>query len=232
MNARTRLFWLYLLGGVVVGGVVWAAPFSGPPHTFQAGDQLSASALNANFEALTAQLDEMSAASTIPSGTIVAFGGPTSTIPDGWALCDGAELSRAEYHALFEAIGTSHGSGDDANTFNLPDLRGYFLRGADAGAGVDPDASTRLAARDGGNAGDLPGSVQNDAFESHKHGGDAWSAGSVRIESGNQTMSANRWRTNDPSSAEGFWGVSVAPPLAGGSETRPKNVAVNFIIKL
>ena len=63
-----------------------------------------------------------------PLGTINAIGG--STAPDGWLLCQGQAVSRTDYSDLFAVIGTSFGSGDGSTTFNVPDLRGEFLRGA------------------------------------------------------------------------------------------------------
>jgi microcystin-dependent protein len=58
----------------------------------------------------------------IPSGMISAFAGPSP--PSGWFVCDGTAVSRTTYAALFAAIGTYWGSGDNVSTFNLPDLRG------------------------------------------------------------------------------------------------------------
>ena len=63
-----------------------------------------------------------------PLGTILSYGGTTA--PEGWFLCHGQALSRTEYSELFAVIGTSFGTGDGSTTFNLPDLRGEFLRGA------------------------------------------------------------------------------------------------------
>lgn len=57
--------------------------------------------------------------------------------PSGFLVCNGAAVSRTTYAALFSAIGTIHGVGDGATTFNLPDLRGEFIRGADMGRGAD-----------------------------------------------------------------------------------------------
>lgn len=71
----------------------------------------------------------------VPIASIHAFA--TQTVPEGYLVCDGSEVCRGCYADLFEAIGTSWGAGDGASTFNLPDLRGEFLRGFDAGRGVD-----------------------------------------------------------------------------------------------
>lgn len=53
--------------------------------------------------------------------------------PDGWALCNGAPISRTYYSALFAVIGTTYGAGDGSTTFNLPDLRNRFPLGNDGG---------------------------------------------------------------------------------------------------
>lgn len=50
--------------------------------------------------------------------------------PDGYLLCNGAEVSRQTYARLFDVIGIRYGGGDGISTFNLPDLRGMFIRGA------------------------------------------------------------------------------------------------------
>ena len=63
----------------------------------------------------------------VPTGAIMAFG--VTTIPDGWLLCNGANVSRTTYAALFSAIGTRFGAGDGSTTFTLPNLDGRFLQG-------------------------------------------------------------------------------------------------------
>lgn len=57
-----------------------------------------------------------------PPGTVDMFAGTVA--PDGWLICDGSEVSRTTYSALFDAIGTAWGAGDGSNTFNIPDMRG------------------------------------------------------------------------------------------------------------
>ncbi|SFV09073.1 tail fiber protein [Methylobacterium sp. UNCCL125] len=68
---------------------------------------------------------------TLPAGMIQAFGGPN--VPSGWEICDGRPVSRASYAALFGAISSLWGVGDGFQTFNLPDLRGRSLFGANRG---------------------------------------------------------------------------------------------------
>ena len=67
-------------------------------------------------------------AAEVPAGCVMAFAGG-GTAPSGWFICDGHEVSRTAYPALFAAIGVTYGSGDGSTTFNLPDFRGRFLRG-------------------------------------------------------------------------------------------------------
>jgi len=67
--------------------------------------------------------------------------------PDGWRACSGQAVSRTTYAALFAAIGTEYGVGDGSTTFDLPDLRGEFLRGWDNGRGVDSGRVLILPAR-------------------------------------------------------------------------------------
>jgi microcystin-dependent protein len=64
----------------------------------------------------------LAAGEGLPPGTVIAFAGHNT--PLGWLPCDGAEVTRADHTALFEAIGETFGSGDGEFTFNLPDLNG------------------------------------------------------------------------------------------------------------
>ena len=124
--------------------------------------------------------------------------------PTGFLKCNGAAVSRTTYAPLYAKIGTLHGAGDGSTTFNLPDLRGEFVRGWDDGRGID-------AAR-------VFGSAQADAFKSHNHdlpsamgrftgGGTVGGGGSVVVVSDYSTSSS------------------------GGTETRPRNVALLACIK-
>ena len=60
-----------------------------------------------------------------------------ATAPAGWLICDGSAVSRTTYADLFASIGTTYGAGNNTTTFNLPDLRGEFIRGSDNGRGLD-----------------------------------------------------------------------------------------------
>ncbi len=72
---------------------------------------------------------------TTPAGTINHFGNVTS--PLGYLTCDGSAISLTTYPELFNAINTLYGIGDGTTTFNLPDLRGEFIRGAALTGTVD-----------------------------------------------------------------------------------------------
>ena len=63
-------------------------------------------------------------------GKIIMFAG--NTAPEGTLYCNGAAISRTTYSELFAAIGTTYGAGDGSTTFNVPDLRGRWIVGADA----------------------------------------------------------------------------------------------------
>ena len=65
-----------------------------------------------------------------PTGSVMMW--PTASPPTGWLLCNGQAVSRATYAALFTIIGTVFGSGDGANTFNVPDYRDRMPVGAGA----------------------------------------------------------------------------------------------------
>ena len=64
---------------------------------------------------------------SVPSGVMVPFAG--TNVPDGWLLCNGAEVSRTTYASLFAAIGTKWGSGDGVSTFTLPLFHKRFAEG-------------------------------------------------------------------------------------------------------
>jgi len=68
-------------------------------------------------------------------GQIISVG--FNFAPLGWALCNGAPLSIAEYPALFQLLGTVYG-GDGISTFNVPNLNGRVPLGQGQGQGLSP----------------------------------------------------------------------------------------------
>jgi microcystin-dependent protein len=104
----------------------------------------------------------------IPIGTIVAYGGPLTDADKanlkaiGWLPCDGSLLKKRDYIDLALTINANYGGAGGLNgTFNLPDLRGRFVRGLNHSANNDPDASARQASNPGGNTGNNIGSLQS-----------------------------------------------------------------------
>lgn len=71
---------------------------------------------------------------SLPSGTLLPFAGQNA--PVGYLICDGRQVSRSLYAALYAVIGDLHGAGDLVTTFNLPDMRGRVPMGAGQGAGL------------------------------------------------------------------------------------------------
>lgn len=139
----------------------------------------------------------------VPSGAIMPFA--MSTAPAGWLKANGALVSRTTYAALFSAIGTTFGSGDGSTTFALPDLRAEFLRGFDDGRGVD--------------SGRVFGSLQAQAIESHTHTTSEGNASTGTFTGTNYAMLSNAS------------GNTRQVNAAGGTETRPRNVALLYCIK-
>jgi len=123
--------------------------------------------------------------------------------PAGYLKADGTAVSRATYAALFAAIGTTFGVGDGATTFNLPDLRGEFVRGWDDARGVDVDR--------------VFGSAQADELKAHTHTQIYYRGG--QTDSAGGSTDADTLRTTDTGST-------------GGDETRPRNIALLACIKV
>lgn len=74
---------------------------------------------------MTPYLTKLMVTAAIPPGTIIHYAG--RTVPSGWLICNGANVSRTDYAALFAAIGTIYGTGDGSTTFGLPNLNARFL---------------------------------------------------------------------------------------------------------
>ena len=102
--------------------------------------------------------------SLVPVGGVIAWAHPT--IPAGWLECNGQSLAVLDYPKLASTIGYAYG-GSGLN-FNLPDYRGEFLRGLDNGAGRDPNAGARTNRGDGA-TGDAVGTKQGHEYFSHGH---------------------------------------------------------------
>ena len=151
----------------------------------------------------------------VPSGSVIFVA--KSTVPTGYLACNGAEALITAYITLYNALTNSgttfpfgantNGSGAAGSThFRLPDLRGEFLRGWDDSRGVD--------------TGRVFGSAQTDLFKSHQHG--------FPPGVGNNTGTYIFGRVM---ASGGFTGGTIVTNLEGGTETRPRNVALLACIK-
>ena len=140
-----------------------------------------------------------------PAGQIIYVA--LSSAPTGYLKANGAAVSRSTYAALFAAIGTVFGAGDGSTTFNVPDLRGEFIRGWDDGRGIDTSRTF--------------GSTQVDSFKSHNHATsiDGRDIHVYGFDTGRATASGT----------DGAIGFSMSN--TGGTETRPRNIALLACIK-
>jgi microcystin-dependent protein len=143
----------------------------------------------------------------MPAGAVVPFAGAATGVQTGWLYCNGQAVSRTTYAALFAVISTANGAGDGSTTFNVPDLRGAFIRGWDDSRGLDPGRTFAT--------------YQADAFASHTH---LVKEGAVGGGGSGETLASGDDFTNNI----GAYSTSIA---AGGTETRPKNYALYYCIK-
>jgi len=140
-----------------------------------------------------------------PAGSIIYHA--ASSAPSGFIKANGASLSTSTYADLFAAIGYTYGG--SGGSFNVPDLRGEFLRGWDDSRGVDSGRSF--------------GSYQADDFGSHSHtayGAFSSTWFSVYARSGN--WGSERYITTN----------SYQTATTGSADTRPRNRALLACIKI
>lgn len=161
-----------------------------------------------------------------PAGSVTMFA--SSTVPSGWLECNGAAVSRTTYATLFAAIGTTWGSGDGSTTFTLPDLRGEFVRGWDHGKGTD--------------TGRAFASSQTDALQNITGSFDIRKSGVGPII---ETIPTYDGALHDAGTSASLVTVEASGTSATGrkvgfdasrvartsTETRPRNVALMYIIK-
>jgi microcystin-dependent protein len=140
---------------------------------------------------------------TNPPGTIITVA--SSTAPAGHLKANGASLSTTTYAELFAAIGYTFGG--SGASFTLPDLRGEFIRGWDDARGVDSGRSF--------------GSAQSQAIQSHTHGITV-SGADDNNHTGNGSAAAN---------SDAGYTATNSTEASGGTETRPRNIALLHCIK-
>lgn len=171
--------------------------------------------------------DSASASATqtmVPAGAIMPFAA-TLTGVSGWLLCDGTAVSRTTYADLFTRISTNYGSGDGSTTFNLPDLRGYFIRGF--GTHSDGTSSGALGAKQGMATARPTTAFTTDNPGTHTHTSPA--ADSAVGTGPNHGEMTSSYTTDIATSAAGAHTHTITG--GGDSETRPKNIALAYYIK-
>ena len=182
----------------------------------------------------------------VPSGSVFCMA--VATVPTGYLECDGAAVSRTTFAALFAVIGEQYGAGNGSSTFNIPDLRGEFIRGFDNGKGTDSGRSIA--------------SSQSDQNDSHSHSFSGSASTSNKSLTGTVTRIAETFNASgaasgvftktsginseatpastDASAAAGFsmdashshtFSLSGTTSTQGG-ESRPRNIAMMYIIKV
>ena len=159
----------------------------------------------------------------VPVGTINAFA--SQVVPANYLECDGSTLSTSQFNDLFNVIGYTYGG--NGASFNIPDLRGEFIRGWDNGRGID--------------SGRTFGGLQLDQFQGHKHskqigttvdsddlgdgGAGSWNSDNAQDKTFTASDNLN-FITNQVTVTDGVNGTPRT-----GSETRSRNVALKYIIR-
>jgi len=153
---------------------------------------------------------------TTLSGTIQMW--PTASAPSGYLLCNGADVSRTTYAALFAVVGTTFGVGDGSTTFNLPNYTNRMPYGTTIGAtGGSADA----------------------VVVSHTHTATVTDPGHLHVYqmlqgSGSQFFASGGQVSGDRNTSTATTGISVSNSTAGVSGTNanlPPYLGINFIIK-
>lgn len=142
-----------------------------------------------------------------PTGSIIAFAG--NTLPTGYLLCDGSQVSRTTYKKLFDVIGTTYGAGDGKTTFTLPNLIDRFLEGSSAAGEYRAAGLPNIK---GEIAGNYNSGAPNGAFKEIYQGFGFNSSGTV-----------SRGFTFDASRSSSIYGNS--------NTVQPPAVAVKMLIK-
>ena len=184
----------------------------------------------------------------VPSGSVFCMA--VATVPSGYLECNGAAVSRTTYSVLFAVIGTAYGTGNGSSTFNLPDLRGEFVRGFDNGKGTDSGRSIATSQ-----------SSQN-AQHNHSISVSGTTSNPTPTLTGDVRRISEGYRAQGTASGiftkeldgnNNITGSSSTSPVAGfsidaththtfsasgntgnqgGNESRPRNVAMMYVIKI
>jgi len=178
----------------------------------------------------------------VPSGAVFCLA--VATVPADYLECNGQSVSRTTYAALFAVVGTTYGG--SGSNFNVPDLRGEFIRGFDNGKGTDSGRSIGTSQGDQNEAhthgdGSLSGSTTNPGDHRHNYTDDdhsgsgigAWGVTKHNSMGGGGSTGGDTQYGYKTSSAGGHTHtVSISGSTASsGGESRPRNIAMMYIIK-
>jgi len=158
----------------------------------------------------------MEPGSFVPPGAVMSFA--MSAAPIGWLPCDGAAISRTTFAPLFSAVRTAFGAGNGSTTFNVPDLRGEFIRGWSAGRDV------------GGQSARAFGSAEGDAIRNIT----GW--GGATVTWGSNGAFSHESGANRPGLAAGGFGLGdiifrASRQVPTAEDNRPRNIALLYCIK-
>ena len=215
-NGSEALANVAITGGTINGAVIGGS-------NAVAGTFSTLTANTANITTITAT--NYTGGGIAPTGSLTMWAGAVASPPTGWLACNGANVSRSTYSALFSVVGTAWGAGDGSTTFTLPNLLNRFPVGA---------GDTYALAATGGSA--------NAVVVSHTHTATVTDPGhfhNIQVDSGlggaSQPLigSPSKQPTNQGTSTS-TTGISVGISTTGSSGTNanlPPYVAVGFIIK-
>lgn len=148
---------------------------------------------------------------SVPIGCIIPFSG--STIPVGFLLCDGSEVSKIDYADLYAIIADTYGTATDTAKFKLPDLRDRFVQGANGNLGTTKEAGLP----------NITGKFYHDTNAKAGLSGAFTYEGTGRQNLMNDTPTNSGLITFD---------ASKSNPIYNNSDTvQPPSVCLNFVIK-
>ncbi|EEZ2415709.1 integrase [Escherichia coli] len=148
--------------------------------------------------------------SALPVGVPVPW--PSATPPTGWLKCNGAAFSAEEYPELAKAYPTN----------KLPDLRGEFIRGWDDGRNVDSGRALLSEQLDAMQ--NVTGSLIDNTMGSASSASGVFNVGS---------SSGVKYAAPSTGNAFSYYGVTLdlSRSARTSAETRPRNIAFNYIVR-
>jgi len=166
----------------------------------------------------TPMLQPVTQLGLIPPGAVMSFA--MSAAPVGWLPCNGAEVSRGTYSPLFSAIGVTFGPGNGSSTFNVPDLRGIFVRGSGSQTINDVTYNKTFAAKEGDALQNLTGTMSTEAR-----------IGAAAGVFSTATATQGDGGFNGPGTNPTNYNFDASRVARTSFETRPVNIALLYCIK-